>query len=149
MEERNHLKEEATKTGSSRKYDEYKRVRNKVTAKLRSAKDDYFREKFNDPDSTPKDIWKTTYQVLGSNRSNFPSQILINGKLESKPINMAEGMNNFFLAKIFKIKSSSVVIDDLNSFKKLNLFLQSKIIPEDGFALKEINVQEDTGTINR
>ena len=113
MQERNRLKEEATKTGSSQKYDEYKSMRNKVTAKLRTAKDEYFKEKFNEPDSTPKEIWKTTYQVLGNNRSNFPSQVLINGKLESKPINMAEEMNNFFLAKISKIKSNSVVIDEL------------------------------------
>ena len=61
-----------------------------------------------------------TYQVLGNNKSNFTSQILIDGKLESKPIKMAEGMNHFFLNKIEKIKNSSAFAISLISMDKLH-----------------------------
>ena len=74
---------------------------------LKTAKSVYYREKFNDPSMTPKDTWKQAYQLLGSSKSCFPSQIVINNKLVCTPFEMADGMNHFFLYKISKLKKEN------------------------------------------
>ena len=79
--------------------------------------------------------------VLGNNKSEFPSQILINQKLFSTPSDIAEGMNKFFIDKIEKLKRNSPETNE-NSLIELRKFLEKKIFPELGFSLKEISEEE-------
>ena len=77
MDKRDDLKKEAIATGIQEHYNQYKNIRNLVTTKLRSAKSDYYKSKFNDDSLTPKDMWSTAYQILDKKRSDFPAQILV------------------------------------------------------------------------
>ena len=95
MDKRDQLKSVAAKTGNLEDYEEYKTERNKVTYVMRNAEQDYLKKKFNDENATSNEIWKTAYSVLGSFRSSFPSQVMIFGKLVTKPILLATGMKNF------------------------------------------------------
>ena len=83
-------------------------MRNIVVAKMKKNKTEYYRGKFNDPSLSPKETWKNAYQLLGTSKSGFPNQILINNNLVCKPIEMASGMNTFFLDKIAKLKRKNV-----------------------------------------
>ena len=75
--------------------------------------------------------------MLGSARSSFPTQILAEGKLISKPLEMAKAVNKFFLDKIIKLKENSPA-DHTNATDALESYLQEKTLPEEGFKLKEL-----------
>ena len=86
MNLRDTAKSEAAKTGSVEEYEEYKRLRNIVSTKQKSAEGEYYKSKYSDPEASTGDLWRNTYQLLGKTRSTFPCQILVAGKLISKPI---------------------------------------------------------------
>ena len=106
MKERDILKIEASKSGNTELFLKYKEKRNLVTTKLKTAKVDYYKDKFYKNDKTPGEVWKAASQIMGKVRSSFPSQIVINGKLLSKPIDMVTEMNKFFV-KITKCSLNS------------------------------------------
>ena len=139
MKKRNSLKIIASKSGRPDDFNQYKIVRNQVLSKLKKAKFKYYRDKFNDPSASPKDIWKNAYEILGSPKSSFPSQIVINNQLLSKPIEMASGMNNYFLDKIKKLKIENHKEASFEeATEELKRFLDKKTISEQ-FVLKKVD----------
>ena len=140
MLERDNLKEKAAETGNSDDYNNYKTQRNLVTYKMRSAEKDYHSEKFNDDQATSSQMWKNAYSILGKFRSQFPSQIIIFGKLISKPIEIATEMNKYFIKKISDLKSQSEEDQLEDPSAELKTFLASKTVP--GFSLREITIDE-------
>ena len=87
------------------------------------------------------DMWKSAYQLLGSNRSSFPSQMMFGQKLLSKPLEIADGMNEFFVKKIEKLKVGIAASED-DPLSELNDFIASKNIPEGGFRFHELSEAE-------
>ena len=141
MDIRDVLKKEAASTGSNYIYDAYKMKRNEVSTKGKEAKANYYKQKFDDKEMTSSDMWKTAYQILGNNVSSFPSQMMFSGKLFSKPIEIANEMNKFFVNKISKLKKKDDV-DPTEALKGLKNFMNDKHIPEAGFQLKELNYED-------
>ena len=84
MSLRDALKEEAAETGDASTYRQYQDLRNEVSSLLKTAEPDYFKEKYSDPNCTPKDMWNMSYKILGKKRSDFPSQMMFGCKLLSK-----------------------------------------------------------------
>ena len=139
MGERDQQKILAAGSGKTEDFNKYKRLRNKVVSMMRGAELKYYQEKFNDPSMSSGDAWKNAYQILGSSKSSFPSQIIINNKLFSKPIEMATEMNQFFLNKIQKLKSENEKdIDYDEATEELLEFLSTKQ-NNSNFTLKELN----------
>lgn len=141
MEERNKLKEEAALTGNLEVFEEYKKKRNEVSTKLKVAEAEYYKEKFEDEDMSAADMWKTAYKILGNQISSFPAQMIFSGKLYSKPVEIANEMNKFFIGKVKKLKKHSK-IDAGKALIGLKKFLSKKNIPESGFQLKELDDEE-------
>ena len=106
MKIRDDLKVQAASSGKPEDFDKYKNKRNEVSTKLKTAKEDYFRKKFSQDDQQPKDVWKTTFSLLGKNKSEFPSQILIGQRLLSHPGTIADEMNKYFIDKVAKLNIS-------------------------------------------
>ena len=79
--------------------------------------------------------------VLGNVRSQFPPQILIDGRLLSKPIEMATAMNNYFINKIADLKTNVDIIIE-NAVKLLNDYVEQHTLPDEGFSLKEITTED-------
>ena len=79
MKDRDKLKEEAAKSGDEAAFDFYKEKRNLVSTKLKHAKSEHHKNNFTKDDLTPADIWQGARQILGSVKSNFPTQILAYG----------------------------------------------------------------------
>ena len=134
--ERNFLKQKAAETGHAEDYRKYKQLRNEVTMRLKTAKSDYYADKFKDDNMNSKEIWSQAYQVLGKNRSEFPSQMMFGTKLLSKPLEIADAMNNFFVEKISKLKEGPVNNED--PIRELRSFLGKRKIPEHGFKFREL-----------
>ena len=104
--------------------------------------DDVIKKKFDDENATSNEIWKTASSVLGSFRSSFPSQVMIFGKLVTKPILLATGMNEFFVKKIADLKRNVTENDAEAANDILKMFLSRKEIPPEGFKLKEITTEQ-------
>ena len=68
-------------------------------------------------------MWNDIKCLIGSARSQFPSQLLIGGKLLSKPLDMAVAMNNFFISKINDRKQNNTAegspTDELRKYLNL------------------------------
>ena len=107
MSERDLLKEKAAESGNSADYENYKIKRNLVTYKMRTAVKSYYCEKFSNEQASSSEMWKDAYSALGRFRSQFPTQIVVFGKLISKPIEIATEMNAYFIKKISDLKPNS------------------------------------------
>ena len=138
MKERNILKIEATKTGSSQIFNNYKIKRNLVTTKLKDAKTKYYKSKFSENNLSPRELWSNVKTVLGNVRSQFPPQILLDNKLLFKPIEMATGMNEYFIKKIATLKTNTNIANE-DAMKNLIDYVESHDLPNEGFKLKEIS----------
>ena len=147
MNQRDLLKKDAADTGDPEVYNEYKALRNEVTMRLRTAESDYFGSKFQDESINSKDLWATAYQVLGKNRSDFPSQMLFGNKLLSKPLQIADAMNKFCVDKIAKLKQEPR--NENNPLVELKSFLSTRKPPDEGFKFKEIDDDEMLKLIKR
>ena len=112
-----------------------------MSTKLKNAEAEHHKNKFAKEDLSSSDIWQGAKQILGSVKSNFPTQILAGGKLLSNPLQMAKAVNEFFLNKIVKLKKDTPVNID-EAVRELETFLETKNIPEDGFVLKELSDEE-------
>ena len=147
MKHRNDLKKSAAISGDSEKYQLFKNIRNEVSTRLKSAKSEYYRSKFSEDSGDSKVLWNTAYQVLGKNRSEFPSQMLFGTKLLSRPIEIAEAMNKFFTEKIAQLKSGPR--NESEPLNELNTFLAHKNLPVEGFKFVEIDDMETVKLIKR
>ena len=142
MAERDLLKEIAIASGSAEDYDKYKQKRNEVSTRLKNAEFNHHKSKFSDNDLEPGDVWKNAKQVLGTNRSSFPTQILAEGRLISKPLEIAKAVNKFFLEKIMKLKEKAQDNDHSNATDGLESYLKNKNLPAEGFSLKELRDED-------
>ena len=105
---------------------------------MKNAEANHNKSKFSEENLESADAWKNVKQILGSIRSSFPTQILVEGKLISKPMEMATAVNKFFLNKIIKLKEAANP-DHTNATKLLDSFVKEKTFPEEGFKLRELN----------
>ena len=71
-----------------------------MSTKLKAAEANYYNEKFDEEDLTAAEMWRSAYKILGNTISSFPSQMIFSGKLFSKPIDIANEMNKFFINKV-------------------------------------------------
>ena len=77
MEEREALKEEATKTGDEILFREYQEKINEVKSRLDPDKTSYYSNKFSSRDCTPSNAWKTVYNLLGYTENKAPTKIQV------------------------------------------------------------------------
>ena len=86
-----------------------------------------------------KQIWKTSYQILGQNKDGSPKQIICNGSLISSPTLLAEAFNYIFVAKVAKVKAD--ILDDVNTApsERLKQWLDKREHPIPIFELRSVN----------
>ena len=74
MYTRDYLHKTAIKSGDTRHWMNYKRVRNKITSSVKSAKRNYFSNQFVEPSQGPKHIWKIIDRLTNKSRDLGPPQ---------------------------------------------------------------------------
>ena len=142
MGKRDILRKRAKEENNPQLYNQYKNIRNTVTEKLRHAESDYYQNKFRHESNSTGALWQNVYQVLGQVRTAMPSQLVIAGRLLKSPLEMACGMNNFFIKKVTDLQSELVGRSLINPVMRLKSWLTNRNINPPGFSFKEVSEKE-------
>ena len=59
-----------------------------------------------------KSSWATVHNILKKPNNDFPQKMIIRNKVLTKPVELADEMNKYFVGKIEELKVNSAVIDD-------------------------------------
>ena len=101
---RDQIQKEAQETKSNDKWREFKKLRNSVNNKLKGAKKNWQRNKMKEYSSDSRSTWTHVRSCLGWSTGGPPTQLLHDGALHSKPSELANIMNNFFINKIRNLR---------------------------------------------
>ena len=97
-------------------WSKFKNYRNKVNNKKKSDEQNYKREKIEENIEYPNKTWRTAKQFMNWKSPGSPTQILDNGTLIKKAVNIAECMNSYFVDKVKSIRNGMrSVAFELNS----------------------------------
>ena len=103
---RNEAQVKATSTKDPDDWREFKHLRNRATATLRSEKKDWERQKLDASNHNPATIWKNVKSWLSWGNSGPPSRLFTNGEMLTSPYRVAGAMNNFFISKVGLLRNS-------------------------------------------
>ena len=139
MEERDALKEEATKTKDSDLMREFKSKRNDVKKKLEEDVKVYNEKEFDSTKSSNY-VWKSAYKFLGQNNNKAPSQIYHEGNLITSPEKLANAFNQIFLEKVKKIRQKAESQNvKINPVQRLKTWLSQRLSPPSQFKVKALS----------
>ena len=121
MKERDRLHKVASVNGNNEDWQNFKNIRNKINNKLKFEEKKWHAEKIKLCGSNSSKMWKCVKGVLNWNRSSQPTQLYTDGCLISKPADIAETLNDYFITKIKNIRSNlpTSTTDPLKVLKSL------------------------------
>ena len=108
---RNAAQEQAVRSGEQEDWRTYRILRNQTTASLRRDLVTYRREKLCSVDNSPADVWRTVKQILNWDGGGSPSQLFYQGRMLTRPVEVAGGINAFFIKKVKDIIKNIPVVD--------------------------------------
>ena len=85
---------------------DYKKMRNKVNNKKGNDEVHFKSSKISEDLNCPESLWKTAKSFMGWKTVGTPSQLEVNGQLETKASRIAHIMNQFFVDKVRAIRDS-------------------------------------------
>ena len=102
MSERDLAQKVAIETRFESDWAIFKRLRNRVNRILKTEKRNWQRAKFKicEDENDSRQIWKNVKSWLNWTTSGAPTQLFYAGRIENRPIRMAECMNSYFVNKI-------------------------------------------------
>ena len=104
MKERDTAQKLAASTDDKDHWRDFKNKRNTVTARLRSEKKSWEKERLNNSDKSPQNLWKNMKGWLNWKSSGPPSQLFSEGRIVNTPSGLAETMNKFFINKVVQLR---------------------------------------------
>ena len=97
MKERDWIHRKARKSNSSRHWNTYRKLRNKVNCLVKSAKTKYNCDLFQDAKRNAKKVWNAVNEVCYRNcTSERVQSIISDGIQHTTPKSIASAMNSFF-----------------------------------------------------
>ena len=150
MVKRNKLKQESLTSNDPAVLKSYKMLRNRIKAQLKNEKYNYYQKKFAESEGQSiKQIWNTSYQILGQNKDLSPKQIIYQGSLTSSPNLLAEAFNEIFKGKVERVKAD--IVNDVHTppLERLNEWINKRENEIPIFELKPINKSDLKKQINR
>ena len=106
MRERDLLKKSAIMSGNVADWQAYRSLRNKITKLNRQKKKYYYHSKFEECHGDSKKLWKVLNDAMGRNKmAKTPSFIEMNGGFITKPSDIANYFNNYFLSKVNTLRN--------------------------------------------
>ena len=103
---RDDLKKESIEENCNEKFEAYKRLRNRINAKLEKDEIEHYKTKFYQDDPSVSTLWRNANDYLNTSKrsySNTPTIITHEGRTCTNPRDIANAFNDTFL----KIKSDS------------------------------------------
>ena len=121
MTERNQAQKEAAETRDPDKWRKYKQLRNRITSRLKSEEKNWQRFQLSECGKDSSKTWKTVKGILNWQSSGSPNQLFHDGRLWSKPGEIAATQNEFFINKVEQIRENlpAPVSDPLARLKSL------------------------------
>ena len=142
MSLRNEFKQQSLHSNDPGILVEYKILRNRIRAKLRKEKSEYYSKKLADIGNNSKQLWKTSYQLLGQNRDLSPKQIIYKKSLISSPELLAESFNEIFIEKVQNVKAEIVNGVAFSPVERLINWLRKRDTPVPSMNFRPISVNE-------
>ena len=139
------LKKEAINEQSDEKFKSYKKLRNYIVNRLESDRLAYYRTKFYADNPSTSDVWRQANNYLNtssSSNSSSPSLIVQDGKVYTKPRDIANAINDAFIKKVSKLCEKVTDTVTVCPLERLRNFLAKKSVPANQFELKTITKQE-------
>ena len=121
MLERDRLQKVAAESRNQEDWKTYKKLRNQVNNRLKSEEKTWQRLKLIECGQDSSKLWKTVKGILSWTSSGSPSQLFHDGKLWTRPQEVATVQNEFFLDKVKQIRENlpPPVSDPLAKLKSL------------------------------
>ena len=142
---RDALKEEAIEENCNEKHEAFKRLRNRITAKLEKDHINHYQNKFYQENPSTSTLWNTANDYLNTSKrsfSNTPNIISYNNKIHTKPRDIANAINDAFLQKVQDLRAKIDGNTEIDPKERLQKFLDKREdeIPE--FNIKKISKQK-------
>ena len=121
IDQRNVAQSKAAFSNDEVDWQVYRRLRNKVTSKLRIEKLNWQKDKMKETSKDSGKQWKNVLKWLNWKSASSPTQLRHNGKILNKPADIANYQNEFFIKKVATIKAgiSPICTDPLGKLKCL------------------------------
>ena len=141
MKQRDYAQELASSTSDPDDWRKFKDLRNTVVSRLRGEKNKWEKDQLNHLSNDSTNLWRNVKSWLGWKNSGPPTQLFIN-KIISKPKEIADSMNHFFINKVKNLqkKLPEKKNDPLKHLKKIMKKRKStfKFMPVSREEVKEI-----------
>ena len=120
MKERDRAQLWATSSKTKQDWATYRALRNTVTKRLKTEKNNWQKRKLEDCSNDSGKLWANVKGWLNWATSSAPSKLFHNGRMETSPINVATIMNNFYINKVQDIRANlpEANVDPLQELKK-------------------------------
>ena len=105
MEERNLAQQAAILTKDIDRARMYKNMRNKVNNMIKSDKCSWEKLKLDNIANNPGNLWRNVKEIINWKTNGPPTQLFHEGRMISKPLELAQCMNSFFSNKVKNLQS--------------------------------------------
>ena len=106
MKERDAQQKKASETDSREDWQKFKTLRNTINNRLKFEETNWQKSKLEQCGEDSAKIWKHIKGILNWKTSGSPNQLFYQGRLISKPIELAEAQNEYFIEKINLIRQN-------------------------------------------
>ena len=140
---RDDLKKEAVEEDCNEKFEAYKRLRNRISAKLETDEVEYFKNKFYQEDPSVSALWQNANDYLNTSKrsfSNTPNIITHDGKTFTNPRDIANTINDVFLKKVKDLRAQVSDNAETDPSVRLRQFLNKRNQDIPVFALRKISL---------
>lgn len=122
MAQRDEAKKVAVLSDSLENRNFYRTLRNRVTKVNRVKKKKYFQKRIEDSGTDSKRMWNVFNEIMGE-KSNCTSFVELHGVYLTKPIQIANYFNEYFVNKVSNLRETMKCMADSNSNELIETFI--------------------------
>ena len=137
MRERDQVKLTAISSSLKSDWQIYCKLRNFVTKSNKKKKKLYYENRINEIKHDSKQLWNTLNYLLRGNTKSTPSYLEVGGEFFTKPKDIANHLNSYFITKIDKLKSTVLPNNTDLSYTLIDHIMEGK---QCSFEFKKVSV---------
>ena len=106
MNTRERAQEKAVASQEGEDWDEFRKIRNAVTRRVKKEKEDWMKTKMDRCEANSSTCWKNIMGWLGWATTGSPTRLYSGFRVETSPNKMANIMNEFYIQKVANIRAA-------------------------------------------
>ena len=127
MKTRDEAKKRAVQSDLQLDWQNYRRLRNYVTAANKKKKYMFYTAKITELINDKKKLWNVMNGIMGRTPGANPAYLEVEGKFISKPLNIANYFNDYFHTKVNNLRRNMTQVNDISSFTLIkDLIMKNK-----------------------